>query len=368
MKTAGVSRIDQRWSARSAILAWALWCAIYLGGALLFVGITRAYPGDEQRFIETSRLFAAGLTVDLLQHYPEMSGPLPFAIFSMWGHHLGWGLSSMRVLAVAIGFCTLMLMYVWLCDALGSHTAAFLSGLALCLNPYVAAMSVFLYTDMISMLFVMLALVAVERKNNVVLALALAAALLSRQYLVFVPLAIGFYALLKRNRGMLAAVLVSVLPLAWLVWLWGGLAPASPMRPQYLNGGAGFHIAAFAGYTGLLAIYLAPFLMIGWRRSVPGWRGGVAILGISAIAWAFPVRPSPFSIRVGVSTVGLLDRGLTMLLPSVAMRDGFYWIAFLLGLAVVAVFIREASKRRLPSMMVVSFLLVMPFSYLYWEK
>lgn len=341
---------------------------VYLGSALWFAGMAKAYPGDELRFIETSRLFAGGMTLDLLRHYPEMSGPLPFAVFSLWGGAFGWALSSMRILAVVIGFSTLMLVFAWLREALGSDGTALGVGLLLCLNPYVAAMSVFLYTDMISVFFVMAALLAVERKNAPLLVVSLAAALLCRQYLVFVAAAFGVYYLVEGNRRMLAAVLLSAIPFAWLVWFWHGLAPASAMRAKYPDPGIGFHIAAFVGYVGLVAIFLAPLVMVRWRIYVPRLRIALLIGCVSLLAWVFPVRPSPSAVDAGLSTVGLLDRGLQMMIPAAGLRDLFYWIAFSLGLLLLAVFLKDAVQRRLPALLVVAFLFVMPFSYLYWEK
>jgi len=344
---------------------WALWCVIYLGFALWLAGLSREYPGDELRFIDTSRQFASGITVDLLRHYSEMSGPLPFAIFSLWGGTFGWALSSMRLLAVAIGFVTLLLMFEWLREVLQSQPAALLTAFVLCLNPYVATMSVFLYTDMISVLFVMSALLAVERNHPVLLGIALSAALLSRQYLIFVVVALGLHYLAKRNYSMLAAVAASALPLAWFVWLWKGLAPASPMRSVYGDPGLPFHLSAFVGYVGLLAVFLAPFLMVRWRMYFPQLRTALLIAAVSPLAWLFPVRPSPSAVAAGLSTVGLLDRGLHLMLPQ---TTAFYALAFVMGLLMVAVLLRDAMRQKLPALIVIAFLVVMPFSYLYWEK
>ena len=51
----------------------------------LAVGPNRVLPGDEMRFIETSRTFSENLSLNLLKHYEEMSTPLPFIYFGAMG-------------------------------------------------------------------------------------------------------------------------------------------------------------------------------------------------------------------------------------------------------------------------------------------
>jgi len=67
--------------------------------------------------------------------------------------------------------------------------------------------------------------------------------------------------------------------------------------------------------------------------------------------------------------MGLFDRALHVALPALWMRDLFYGAAFAAGLMVWGKLIPGAVKRReLAALAVFSFLAVMPFSYLYWEK
>lgn len=351
---------------RTVLLIWITGCLLYLAAILSAVGITKAYPGDELRFIETSRLFAAGITLDLLQHYPEMSGPLPFAVFSLWGRAFGWELGTMRLLAVAIALATLVLLHLWLRHELRSPNHALLAGLVLYLNPYIATMSVFLYTDMISVFFVLAALISVQRQSTPALALSLCAALLCRQYLVFlIPAFLLYY--WPNNRRMIAATTCSATPLAALVVLWRGLAPDSHMRTMFLTTSA-FHVSAFIGYTALLFVYLSPFALLRWRRFIP--KPPIAALAFTGalLYWLFPLRPSPSALQQGIATVGLFDRLLQLTMPTVTARDAFYSIAFALGLMVLAPLARDAARRQLPALIVVCFLAVMPFSYLYWEK
>lgn len=355
-------------SPRRATALWVAWCLFYLGGLLAAAGIGQRYPGDESHFIGTSQLFAKGITLDLLRHYPEMSGPLPFSLFGWWGNVFGWQLAVMRMFAVTVAFLTLMLLHRLLRDVLSSEPAALAAGMGLCLNPYMAAMSIFLYTDMIALLFVVLSLIAFQRRSLWLLAVSLACALLCRQYLIFLPLAV----MLSGGRSMAIAAAISAGPLAACIALWGGLAPDSNVRRMYLTERFSFHVSAAIGYTGLLFIYLLPFLLVRWRRFVPHSVTAVLAACLSLLYWWFPIRPSRVAFEAGFPTVGIFDRALHAVAPHPMLRDVIYWIAFGFGLVVVAGFWRGARRSagftQFASIATLCFLSMMPLSYLYWEK
>ncbi|MBM3796593.1 MAG: hypothetical protein FJW31_21615 [Acidobacteria bacterium] len=344
-------------------LAWAAWCLIYLVLCYATLGGTHTYPGDELRFIETSTAFARGpLTLEFLRTYPEMSGPLPFLYFGWWGLLFGTDLATMRTGAAVAAFAALLLLHEWLRSALAAERAAFAIGVYLCLNPYVAAMSVMVYTDMFSLALMYAALLGAARGSMVGMALPLAAALLCRQYLVFLTPALFIHHWQAGRRGMAWAAAASVLPLALLAWLWRGLAPDSGMRPVYLTEHLRYQTTSLVGYVAMLFVYLAPALLWRWRLWL-GWPVGAVIYAL------FPLRPSAPALQHGVTTMGLFDRALHVALPALWMRDLFYGAAFAAGLMVWGKLIPGAVKRReLAALAVFSFLAVMPFSYLYWEK
>ena len=59
---------------------WLLGVIAAIEGGLVILGVLHGEPwGDERHFVETVRLFASAPTLETLRHYPEMSGPLPFA-------------------------------------------------------------------------------------------------------------------------------------------------------------------------------------------------------------------------------------------------------------------------------------------------
>ena len=344
-------------------LAWSAWCVLYLVLCYATLGGTRTYPGDELHFLQTSAAFARGpLTLEFLRTYPEMSGPLPFLYCGWWGQWFGMDLATMRIGAAVVAFAALLLLHEWLCIALSTPVLALAAGLYLCLNPYIAAMSVMVYTDMFSLGLLCAALLGSARGSAVGMALPLAAALLSRQYLVFLVPALFLHHWHTRQRTMAWAAVAAVLPLAALAVLWKGLAPDSGMRGVYVTGSLRFQFTALVGYVAALFVYLAPPLLWRWRAWV-GWPAGVLLYAL------FPLRPSAPTLQHGFTTMGLLDRALHFLFPEQWTRDIFYGMAFAAGVLVLRRLIPAAAARReLPALAVFSFLAVMPFSYLYWEK
>jgi hypothetical protein len=77
-----------------------------------FINLVVTEWSDEQHFLETIRLFASGLTLDNLKHYEDMSGPLPFLVYALWGKIAGMGLLSLRGLSILLFVATLLLFHM----------------------------------------------------------------------------------------------------------------------------------------------------------------------------------------------------------------------------------------------------------------
>jgi hypothetical protein len=371
-------------SRQRAWTLWIAWCLVYLAAITLALGLRTPYPGDEQRFIETGRLFANGVSIDLLKHYPEMSGPLPFWLFGMWGKAAGDSLAAMRIFALLTAFATLLLVFRLALSVLGRPGVALAASVGLCLNPYMATMSLFVYTDMPTLLFALVAMDAALNDRPVRMAAGLAAAAISRQYLTFLTAALAaFFAARwwwRRDAAslrMAAAALISALPLLGLIALWRGLAPDSWMRNYYVTGPPRYRLSSLAGYVAQLPVYLAPFVIAARRTLLKGrWIAPVA-LAAAAVYPFFPIRAPERSADIGIHTVGLVDRALTAAAPSPLWREAFFWLAFAAGTVLVGQLwagalrqwrAREPGYALAAGIVLCAFLAVMPWSYLYWEK
>src|SRR5437667_2479703 len=73
--------VNGRWRSRAGLVAF----LVGFESLVVLLGLGRPYWGDEAHFVQTIRRFADGITLDTLRHYPEMSTPLPFVLYAVWG-------------------------------------------------------------------------------------------------------------------------------------------------------------------------------------------------------------------------------------------------------------------------------------------
>lgn len=379
----GLERESQISYGRSLLLCLLAWTVI-MGAAVAMLGIDQPYPGDEQRYINTAREFGQGLSWHLLQTYEEMSTPLPFVVFGAWGQGFGYSLPAMRIAALLMGLSTLLVLHHFARLTLRDSWLSLAVTLFWLVHPYVILLSVFVYTDILAMLFLMLAAVAVARRQPMLLAVGMMGGLLCRQYLVFAVAAAGVYYVLrylhhreKRDVAMLVAIGVALLPMAGLVLLWGGLSPANEMKQLYLDRGLSFHPRAAVLYVCQMFIYLLPWVWLARRQIFASRKAAAIAVVIALVYWVFPIRPSRSAVAAEYETVGLFDRLLHVCLPWQGARDVWYFACLAVGLMVVWAVMRDAVRRWrakeldaiwFAELGVFWFLLVMPMSYLAWEK
>lgn len=354
-------------------------------GAVVFFGdLTRPPWGDEYRLLETVRDFSDGLSIDRLKHYNQLSTPLPFVLYALWGKFVGFELWQLRLLSLLIALLSYLLFHRMLYLYVGSGLAALLAAVFLMVNPYMVGFSIFVFTDGLTILFIILALYAAIRSNPVLLLLGVAGALLCRQYTVFLAAAaVAFYSVRlwrgqgERNSAMLTAAVAGFVPLLGLFALWGGISPVNKWREFYDTSGLSFHPAYLVLYVSLLSIYLAPVLLFRLRTIYGNPRVLAGSLFVSMLYWMFPVEPSPYAVAIGVHTVGLFHKAFTWFAAADWFSHLLFYFGFLLGLPILWRIIISAwqnvrtacvTPALLYDLSIVIFLVVMPFSYLNWEK
>ncbi|MFH1374285.1 MAG: hypothetical protein ABII79_10865 [bacterium] len=354
-------------------------------------GLDRPYWGDESHFVPTVREFGDEISLDRLKHYNEMSGPLPFVVYALWGRAFGFEIHVLRILSVIIALLTGLVFHRLLYTVTGKPMVSVLGAVFLAGHPYMVGFSIFVFTDMLPILLLILACLALVKHSAGAFALAAAGALLCRQYYIFLPLAAAAYALMGVIRGhestggqsaaqfakrLLVAGLFSVVPLGLLFLLWQGVSPDNELRAHYLEQGLTFHLNYLVMYVCLLSIYLLPVVVARWRWFYRDRRTNVAALIVSWLYWLFPVTASPHALAIDVDTVGLFHRFLRWIGGSTFEQIVFYF-GFLLGLPILIWLIRDCLTRirrrqyDLPlflDLAVPAFLVIMPFSYLCWEK
>ncbi|MGA9116320.1 MAG: hypothetical protein WB626_06060 [Bacteroidota bacterium] len=365
-------------------LLLALCVGVYLSAAVLASGLDREPWGDEGHFLETVRAFGGAPSARILLDYPEVTPPLAFCAYALWGRVFGFETAVLRVFSLLVAAAALIAFGCLFLRVLRRPLSVVAAMGALLLNPYTMGLSLFVYTDMLMMLALAVLLLGAERMNLWLLFTGAAAGLLTRQYFLFavlggaVSMLLRFRAGEKRALPATVALVAGCLPLAALMALWGGVAPPSGMERWMPSAHSLCQPGAWSLYAGLAAVFGLPIVAAAWRRFVfrPGEHGGILLA--SFVYFLIPVRASPVTLeQTGRETVGLFHRALAAALPSGAAVEGVFYLCFLAGLHVLyrmgkdsALWVRgrKASLSLLAGLMTGAFFLLMPFSYQVWEK
>src|SRR5438132_14065253 len=76
------------------------------------VGIDRPLRADEPHFVETIVQFGTSRpSLDLLTHYNEMSGPVPFVLYGAWGRMFGFEPFTLRLFSIVVAVATYVLLF-----------------------------------------------------------------------------------------------------------------------------------------------------------------------------------------------------------------------------------------------------------------
>ncbi len=357
---------------------------IYLGGLALF-GLHRPCWHDECHFVDTIMGFEQQFTLSTLTHYNEMSMPLPFVLYAAWGKAFGDSLMVLRLFSLCITGVTLLSFQYLFFLTVRNRTVSFLLLLFLALNPYMAGAGVFVYTDMLMMLSLALFMTGIVRRNAPLLFFSAAAGLLCRQYFIFAVAAGILYFILSgtRNSGEdlpwrapVGALLAATIPAAALFALWHGLNPDNADKSLYISGGPRFHPNSLTLYITLFSVYAFPLLAVYRKRFYRNPR--ILVCSLLCGLWypLFPIVASAVALDVNKPTVGYFHR-LLRRWPGERFEHWVFFVLFTLALPVCfrlgidligGVRLRKVDLRVFLGLATFSFLAVMPFSYLHWEK
>ena len=148
---------------------------------IYFIDLGRPLYGDEAHFLDAIHLFGKGLTLHTLKHYPEMITPLSVILYSLWGRLFGFELVILRSLSVLIAVATYLMMHRLLFVVFRDSKIAVLTTLFIMLNPYMIGLNCFVYTDMIGILCIVAACLAIYHDNAFLFAVSAAATVLCRR-------------------------------------------------------------------------------------------------------------------------------------------------------------------------------------------
>ncbi len=342
-----------------------------------------SYWGDEVRFVETIKYFGQDFQIKKLIQYNEMSAPLPFLLYAGWGKIVGFELSNLRVFSLIIAVITYISFFWFVSRLFHNQKTAYFCTMFIVVHPYMLGFSVFVFTDMLPIFASVMALCATKYSKPMLILLAGITGLLSRQYFVFFLFALGltffFRFLSKKSRKdayMAIAIFISTLPLGIFAYLWGGLSPPTHLNNLYLDEAFRFHPEYLSLYILQLFVYLLPFVLLNAIKIY----GRITVWLITiATCWfyfLFPIVPSPAAREASFHTVGFFHRIVRFLVGS-SLEHVIFFTMFTISIPIAVFIITDTFQRfRLKCydlifalhLSVLCYFLIMPFSYLLWEK
>jgi hypothetical protein len=364
---------------------WMLFSASTLS-ILAIVGINRPFWGDESHYYETIKLFGQSACPNILSDYPEATPPLFYMLFAALGKVVGYTLVSFRIISLAIAFIVSVLMFVLGQQCIRDARKTFILCIIVMLNPYFLGLSLFVFNDMVALLFLLASAVCFINNRYLFSAMFLGFGLLCRQYVVFALCAMWFTTFLesfhshnwKAIRRFTVYLAIAVLPLAFLMVLWGGVAPPMGTQKWIVYGGQRWNPQSFIMYVAFSGLYLFPLVIVSIKEHFKvNWILFASIL-LGLLSFLYRIESSIVAQRqTNQDTVGLAHKAIVFLVGHgffesvilfVATSFGFWILLTLLQSDLQRMRIRHVRKESMLSFSFYFFLFVMPFSYQHWEK
>lgn len=334
---------------------------------------------DEEHFYFTILEFIQHPNLDTLKHYEEMSTPLPFMLYAVWGWLFDSSLATLRIFSLVVAFTTILSAFHLFKKAELTTAASFICILILSLNPYFIGVSFFVYTDLLCELCMVWVFISLIQRNTFASCVWLLLAILCRQYMVFCIPVVAVYLLAQKNFSLdfdllkkEVLLLIPVIGFGILFLLWGGASPDNKLKSLYIHQAFTLHADALTAYMAATILYTFPLLLLTLKEIK---KIHVYVVLPVAIAWYlfFPVQGSKVAVEsiIHIDTIGLLHKA-THMLPDVV--EQFVWFLLFVLSCFVFVLAFEKALKNLQSLTFLVccswlfFLLTMSFSYLTWEK
>ncbi len=334
---------------------------------------------DEEHFYFTILEFIKHPNLDTLKHYEEMSTPLPFILYGLWGWLFNSGLATLRLFSLLIAFATILSAFHFFRKAGLTLLTSFICICILSLNPYFIGVSFFVYTDMLCEIFMIWAFILLIKRNTFLSCIFLLLAILCRQYMVFFIPVIAVCVCVQEKCVLNISLIKKQLPLlipivglGILFLFWGGASPDNKLKSLYMFQTFTFHGDAFTAYMAASIVYTFPLLVLSLREI--NLRQVYITVPIATLWYLFfPVQGSQVAIEsmIHIDTIGLLHK-TTHLLPPV-IESGLWYVLFITACFVFVSAFEKTIKNCRPFSFLVCvswlfFLSTMCLSYLTWEK
>ncbi|BDQ04087.1 glycosyltransferase family 39 protein [Ignavibacterium sp.] len=342
--------------------------------------------GDEKHIIDTIKLFTTDLSFKTIKDYPEVTPPLFYIIYALWAKIFGSTIESLRIFTLLIALITWQLVFYLISLFVNKNKDSFLLSLLVIINPYFFGTSIFVFTDMLTIMFSLSAVILFLKDKYYLFLIFSSLAILCRQYAIIFPLAIIVFSIINLfikkpiNRRYIFGTVLTFLPLLVLFFVWGDILPVSGMRKWIVPAKNFYNISYINTYLTFSVVYLLPLVIYFIYKSIGlnFLNAGIAVI-ICLTFLQFPSQPSAATLmQANIRTVGFANIAFVKVFgENSLMLKVFLGILLFIGCYVNVILIRYFlidiknkiyDKKMILVIVWILFLLIMPFSYQVWEK
>jgi 4-amino-4-deoxy-L-arabinose transferase-like glycosyltransferase len=369
------------------IKSYHIWIAFSLI-ALTLIGIISTklpFRGDERHIVETIRLFADNFNFNTIKDYPEVTPPFFFMFYALWAKIFGSTTESLRLLTLIISFITWQLVYYLFKLFTQKDYHALLLSLLVIANPYFFGTSVFVFTDMLTIMLSLTAVISFIKNRNILFIIFSALAILCRQYAIIIPAAVILYSLLNYkndkqiSRNNVIGSLITFLPLLVLFGIWKDISPASGIEKWIVPNSSFYNLDYINTYLTFSVIYIFPLAIVFFKKIKFDYSSLLIALVFTVFFSFFPIKTSMATLEfTDYKTVGFVHQAFVELLGNESL-----WLKVVLAFLLLVggyintellkrfyqhIKIKSFNKQLIFTLLWILFLLIMPFSYQVWEK
>lgn len=341
--------------------------------------------GDERHIVETIKLFADNFSFTTIKDYPEVTPPFFYMFYALWAKIFSSSTESLRLLTLLISLITWQLIFFLIQLFVKKDSHAFLLSILLVINPYFFGISVFVFTDMFTIMLGLSSVISFIKNKFFLFFIFSTLAILSRQYAVIIPAAVTVYSLLTfkndtiTNRNNIIASLISFIPLIILFAIWKNISPASGIEKWIVPNLSFYNLDYINTYITFSVIYIFPFALIFFSKIKLNYKRFFIAFSITILLAVFPVKPSLATLEfTDYKTVGIVHQVFAEFLgyESFGLKI-VLWVFLFAGcyinIEIIKRYYLQIKSKSYNTELILPllwflFLLIMPLSYQVWEK
>ncbi len=365
-------------------ITWALFSFLFLT-VIGFYSISLPYHGDERHIIETIKLFADNLSFNTIKDYPEVTPPFFYIFYALWVKIFSSSIESLRLLTLIISFLTWQLIFYLIKLFVKNDTHVFLLSLLIIINPYFFGTSVFVFTDMLTLMLSLAAIISFANNKVLFFSILSMLAILCRQYSVIIPTAVILFSLFNykndktTSRNFIIGSFSTFIPLIILFGIWKNISPASGTEKWIVPNSSFYNLDYINTYLTFSVIYILPLAIIFFKKIRLNYTSLLISLAFTLFLSLFPPKTSLATLEfTDYKTVGIIHQALAEFfgLESLGIKI-ILWIFLFVGCYLsiellknlyLQIKSRLLEKEIIFTLIWILFLLIMPFSYQVWEK